>query len=447
VKAAEDLKAQGKRLRLQRFTKDLEQRHNIVLSRKTVKEVLIANNLYQASTKKRRPRFYQSLRKEIPNGLLSLDGSEMVIFLDKEPYTFNVELSVDVGTFHHTAFSVGDSETSDEVISVLESHRKNWGNPLGILCDSGSANLSEKTRAYLEAQEIDLISVGPGNPKGNGTDEGAFSQMKDVLGPIHLDFSSPRALARSVLEKLISVYMRIRNRIPVKGKVMTPDQCMAISVSESQRADERQRLREHMAAKATSEEEQVKMDRLRGLVRYLRIRIESEVMKRAERTITAYEKGAIIAAEEAFIKAVNRKAERKNLPYFFGILRRIQQERDDEVYRQYCYQRYNEEVMLNLERQRQKAPQSPSMDNILGLLVQAVRASAQFVKDLAIRKAREYTLQLMGNYRYPGALKKQFSDALGNLKGLSLEQKHRIWELIEQFLSPKTTTESVTQFS
>ena len=447
VKAAEDLKAQGQRLRLQRFTKDLEQRHNIVLSRKTVKEVLIANNLYQASTKKRRPRFYQSLRKEIPNGLLSLDGSEMVIFLDKEPYTFNVELSVDVGTFHHTAFSVGDSETSDEIISVLESHRKNWGNPLGVLCDSASANLSEKTRAYLEAQEIDLISAGPGNPKGNGTDEGAFSQMKDVLGPIHLDFSSPRALARSVLEKLISVYMRIRNRIPVKGKVMTPDQCMAISVSESQRADERQRLREHMAAKATSEEEQVKMDRLRGLVRYLRIRIESEVMKRAERTITAYEKGAIIAAEEAFIKAVNRKAERKNLPYFFGILRRIQQERDDEVYRQYCYQRYNEEVMLNLERQRQKAPQSPSMDNILGLLVQAVRASAQFVKDLAIRKAREYTLQLMGNYRYPGALKKQFSDALGDLKGLSLEQKHRIWELIEQFLSPKTTTESVTQFS
>ena len=103
--------------------------------------------------------------------------------------------------------------------------------------------------------------------------------------------------------------------------------------------------------------------------------------------------------------------------------------------------------MLNLERQRQKTPQSPSMDNILGLLVQAVRASAQFVKDLAIRKAREYTLQLMGNYRYPGALKKQFSDALGNIKDLSLEQKHRIWELIEQFLSPETTTESVTQFS
>ena len=447
VKAAEELKANGKRLRLKVFTTALEERYNISLSWKTVKEVLIANNLYQARTKRRRPRFYQRLRKKIPNGLLSLDGSEMVIFLDNEAYTFNVELSVDVGTFHHTAFSVGDSETSDEMITVLESHRKNWGNPLGILCDSGSANLSKKTRSYLEAQQIDLISVGPGNPKGNGTDEGAFSQIKDVLGPIHLDFSSPRALAKSVLEKLISVYMRMRNRIPVKGKVMTPDQCMAISVSESQRSEERQHLREHMAAKARPEEEQVKVDSLHGLVRYLRMRVEPEVMKRAERTITAYEKEAVSAAEEAFIKAVNRQAERKNLSYFFGILRRIQQERDDEAYRQYCCQRYNEEVMLNLERQRQKSPQSPSMDNILGLLVQAVRASAQFVKDLAIRKAREYTLQLMADYRYPGALKKRFSDALGNLKDLSLEQKRRIWELIEQFLGPETTTESVTQFS
>ena len=171
---------------------------------------------------------------------------------------------------------------------------------------------------------------------------------------------------------------------------------------------------------------------------------EPEVMKRAERTIIAYETEAIIAAEEAFIKAVNRKAERKNLPYFFGTLRRIQQERDDEAYRQYCYQRYNEEVMLRLKHQQEKAPQGPSINNILGLLVQAVRASAHFVRDLAIRKAREYTLQLMADYRYPGALKKHFSDALGNFKDLGLDQKNRIWELIEQFLGPKSTGESVT---
>lgn len=65
----------------------------------------------------------------MPNGLLSIDGSEVVVWLGDTAYVFNVELSVDVATFAHTAFSVGDSETADVVIKVLESHRQGWGAP------------------------------------------------------------------------------------------------------------------------------------------------------------------------------------------------------------------------------------------------------------------------------------------------------------------------------
>jgi hypothetical protein len=447
VKAANDLKDKGRRIRLKGFTRDLKRKQDIDLSRKKVKEVLIANDLFQASTRRRRPRFYQSLRKEIPNGLLSLDGSEMIVFLDGEPYKFNVELGVDVSTFHHTAFSVGDSENSDEVIKVLEAHCKDWGSPLGVLCDSGSSNLSERTRSYLKYHEIDLISAGPGNPKGNGTDEGAFSQLKQVLGPIQLNLSSPKALARSVLEKLIFLYITMRNRIPVKGKILTPYQGMTLPASESQRDGERQRLRDHMAAKARPQDEQVKVDRLYGLIRYHDIKVEPMALKRAERSIAAFEKEAIAAAEEAFTKAVNRKAERKNLSYFFGILHRIQQERDDEAYRRYCYQRYNEEVMLDLKRQQEEDAQSPTVENIVSMLVQAVKASFRFVREAAIRKARQWTLELMASYRSPGLLKRRISDALGKFNDLNLDQKTKIWELAEQFLSTKTTAESVTQFS
>jgi hypothetical protein len=59
----------------------------------------------------------------------------------------------------------------------------------------------------LEAHEIEAVPAGPYNPKGNGTDEGAFSQMKRALGVVRFNLSSPRALARSVLEKLISLYI------------------------------------------------------------------------------------------------------------------------------------------------------------------------------------------------------------------------------------------------
>ena len=444
VKMANELKGKGRRIRLQGFTRDLKQTEGIVLSRKKVKEVLIANGLFEANTRKRRPRFYQSLRKEIPNGLLSLDGSELVVFLDGESYRFNVELGVDVSTFCHTAFSIGESESSDEVIKVLEAHRKAWGNPLGILCDSGSSNLSERTRSYLKDHDIDLVSAGPGNPKGNGTDEGAFSQMKRVLGVIQLDLSSPKVLARSVLEKLISLYIVMRNRNPVKGQVLSPDHGMTIPTSQAQRDEERQHFRDHMATKARPQDEQEKVDRLYGLIRHHDIKTEPEALKRAERSIVAFEKMAIAAAEEAFIRAVNRKAERKNLAYFFGILKRIQQERDDEAYRQYCCQRYNEEVMLDLQRQLEKDRQGPKVEDIVNLLVQAVKASFQFVRETAVRKAKQWILEL-ASYRSPAPLKKRISEALGKVRDISLDQKTRVWELVEQFLNTKTTAESVTQ--
>lgn len=448
VKAAESLKAQGKRLRLQGFTKHIRTEHGVLLSRKKVKEILIANDLFAATTRRRRPRFYQSLRKEIPNGLVSLDGSEMIVCLDGQPYKFNVELSVDVKTFAHTAFSVGDTETSDEVIKVLEAHSKDWGWPLGVLCDHGSGNLSEKTMNYLKEHEIELVPVGPANPKANGTDEGAFSQMKRVLGTIHLDSLSPRALARSILEKMISIYITMRNRLPLKGNISSPLRGMSETPSQLKQNLEREQLRNHTRARGESQEDQKKLDRLHHLIQYHGIAAEPSALKQAGRSMKGFELGAIISAEEAFTKAVNRKSERKTLPYFFGILKRIQQERDDEAYRQYCRQRYNQQVMVDLQRQQQEhKQQSPSVENILSLLLQATKASVRFVKELAIRKAYQWTQELMASYHYPGALKKRFSDALGNYKDLSLDQKTRIWELVEQFLNPKTSVESVTRFS
>lgn len=446
VGAAEKLKSLGKRLRVKSFTRHLKEDHGIVLSNKKVQEVLIANNLMDARTRKKRPGFYQSLRKQIPNGLVSLDGSQMTVWLDDSAYTFNVELAVDVKTFSHTGVSVGDTETAEEIIRVLESHRKDWGTPLGMLCDSGSSNLSESVRDYLKFHEIELVPAGPGNPKGNGTDEGAFSQMKLVIGTIHLDLSSLRALARSVLEKVISVYITMRNRMAVKGSVFSQREEMARPASQSERDRERQHLRDHVGKKAESPEDQNKLDQLHGLIDYHGLNPKPEVLKRAEKTIKAFEKEGVFAASEAFVKAVNRKSERKNLAYFFGILKRIQQERDDAAYKSYCYHRYNEQQMLHSQRQQQAYQENrPSVEVVVGMLAKAVKENVKFVKELAIRKARQWTGELMESYRYPGVLKKRFFDCLEALsEGLTLDQKNRIREFIEQFLESKTAVESVT---
>jgi hypothetical protein len=99
------------------------------------------------------------------------------------------------------------------------------------------------------------------------------------------------------------------------------------------------------------------------------------------------------------------------------------------------------------KQQEQEKQGSHSVEGIVGILTKAVKAKFQFVKELAISKAGQWTEELMASYRYPGALKNRFSKTLETLPDLTLEEKNQIWELIEQFLNPKTKGESVTQFS
>jgi len=436
-----------KRIRLKRFSADLKKHQDIEVGIKTLEEILIANDLYKARTRKKRPRYYQSLCQKIPNGLLSIDGSQVIVWLGNTPYPFNVELAVDVATFAHTAFSIADTETAEEIIKMLRAHCRDWGNPIGILSDSGRANLSQAVKGYMKESGIESVPAGPANPKGNGTDEGAFSHMKRVLGHIRLDVSSSRALARSVLEALVSVYIQMRNRLCVYNRTSPPGCHMREPVSAEIRNAERLRLKEHVMAKNASGEDQLKLDRLNWIIRHYGLEEAPDALKRAERTIKGYELEAIRLTETAFLKATRRKANRRCLAYFFGILKNIQQLRDDDAKKNYCRQRYNHEVMIGLERQKNEQPKPASIDNILGMLEKAVTANVQFVKELAIRKARQWTLELVAACRYSGPIKKKFENILGNLKHLSIEQREKIWEMFCEFLKNNEPGSRVTQFS
>jgi hypothetical protein len=358
-----------------------------------------------------------------------------------------VELGVDVGSFSHTAFSIADTETTEEVIKVLEGHCNQWGSPIGVLCDHGTANLSAESRAYIQARGIELVPAGPSNPKGNGTVEGAFSQMKEVMGPIRLDLSSPRALAQSVLELVVSVYIKMRNKLTLRGKSATPIAELSKPVPEGLAAIERQKLKDHNAAKTILTDDQPKLDRLHWLIKNHGIKTDPRSVDRAEKSIKAYEMEAIVASEKAFIRAVTRKPERANLAYFFGILKRIQQEHDDEAYHRYCQERYNYNQMLQTQRCRQELQEQnkgPTVKTIVGMLENAVTTSSRFFKERAARMGQQWTEELKKNYKNLGSLRKQIADAVGKLNHLTLEQKENIWQLLEQSFNPKSTAEGVT---
>jgi len=444
VEIAKGYKDKGRRIRLKQFAGELKMQGGIDLGSKTIEEILIANDFYKARTRKKRPKFYQSLCQKIPNGLLSIDGSDMVVWLGETAYRFNVELAVDVATFAHTAFSIADTETGEEVIKIIESHIKKWGLPLGVLSDHGSANRRGTVQNYMGNLGIESVPVGPGNPKGNGSDEGAFSQMKRAFGSIRLDTSSPRALAQSVLKALVSVYIFMRNRLPVHDRKKTPAKHMTEPVSDTQRNIERERLKRHLETKASGEENQLKLDRLHWVIRHYNLKMAPEVLKRAERTIKWYELETIRETEAAFLKATRRKSGRSNLPYFFGILKNIQQKRDDEAKREYCHKRYSYQVMQRLDQQKKEQEPPVSIDDIIKMLEKAVTINIRFIKELSIRKAREWSQELMESYHYLGSLKSKIEDALGNRRHLTIKQRQQALELFCQFLETKKLESRVT---
>lgn len=445
VEAAKDYLTRS-RMRIGRFTRWLKEQEEIYLSAKVVAEILIANGLHEVRTRRRRPKFYQSLRQRIPNGLVSLDGSELTIWLGEEVFKFNLEMAVDVGTFTHTGYSIGDHENAEEVIKVLEMHRRDWGSPLGAVFDSGSWNLSLKVQSYLEAHKILPVPCGPANPKGNGTDEGAFSQFKAVVGEIRLDTSSPRNLARSILEVVTSIYVKMRNKLPLRGSANTPVSQMNELAGNNAINLEKQRIQTHILSKAGNEDDLRKLDLLHAMQRNLEIVAEPEALKRAEKTITGYEIEAIVAAEKAFITAINRKPERKTLPYFFGILKRIQQERDDASYAAHCRARYDYEQVQKRERAQrdlQEQNQPPKLELIIEMLVRSQTASSHKLRAFAIRKAKEWTEQLIKGKKYLENLKRKGSEVLATMNQLSAETKENVYRIFEGFFS-NSTVESVT---
>lgn len=434
VEAAKEIKAKGQRLRLQAFVKELSEKHDIVLSRKKVTEVLIANGLYKARLRIRRPGFYQRLRQTIPNGLISVDGSEFAVSLDGIPFKFNVELGVDVESFCHSAFSVSDSETTEEFIKVMEEHKAVWGSPIGLVYDHGSANLSDESIRYLNRNDIKIMPAGPGNPKGNGTCEGAFSEMKDFIGKIEIETSSPREMARMILERMVSVYVKMRNRVPRFGERITPLENMASPVLSKDRQNIKARYTKR-TRKPDDPEQKAKLDRLDFIIENHQLETDEKSLKRGQKCIVSYTMEAISRSEEAFLKAIRGSRERATLPYFFGILKNIQNEMDEARYEDYCRRRYGYEQALEREREERKENNNkPTVESLAGMIRNAVLSHLPALKNILVRQARQMADHLKKQYRYLNVLRKKVLDALNEVSEFTMEQFKKATILMEEVL-------------
>ncbi len=447
VNKAKEIQGQGSRIRIKQFCRMLRDELTIDLGRKTIQEILVANDLYAPATRIRRPHFYRNICHRIPNGLLSLDGSEFIVTVDGEPYTFNLELGVDVGSFCHTGFDISKTETAQTIIAALEKHHRNYGLPLGVLFDHGRANLSDEVARWLQKHGVERVPVGPGNPKGNGTAEGAFSQLKNVLGSLVVNTSSPEQLGKDILNMLVSLYIKMRNQLSLRRTPNTPEMVIETGSSDQERQHEKDRILVHKASKTVSGEEQEKLDCLYAVIKQHDLLLDDASMKRAELTIKYYSLDAIHKTERAFVEAVNRKQDRKSIAYFFGIIKNIQQEEDDQVYKDYCREKFEYLRMLDNDRQEQKIQSSkPSIALVIDLALTAIGQS-RVVQDIAMGKCREWLNNIFGSMKYGAAMRKRIQEQIGKMRNLTITEKETAWEWMAPLLNVEAGQKSVTSIS
>lgn len=303
---------------------------------------------------------------------------------------------------------------------------------------SFTRQLATEEDMIIAGHEIELLPAGSGNPKGNGTVECAFSGMKEAIGAIVLDTTSPVLLAKSVLEKLVPVYIALRNRLRRFGDRRSAEEIMMRPVSQWVRQQVADRYKKR-AEKKDDPERQQKIDRLDGIIRYHRLEIDEASLKRAQTCIVHYNCEAIAKSEQAFLIAVGRDRNRCTLPYFFGILNRVQAAMDEKRYKDYCYNRYNERQMEERERQKRQdmkaAAEPTTVENLAAMLAGTVTAKIDFIKEAGMRQVSRMVENLKNQYQYLEVLKKKIADALGEIPSLSLSQRQEAFNLVEQYLA------------
>ena len=258
--------------------------------------------------------------------------------------------------------------------------------------------------------------------------------MKKVIGPIILDLSSRRALARSVLDKIIEVYITMRNRTSRLGESITPEMAITRKMTEEERQLYRERYRARRR-KSEDPERQIKRDRIDWIISHHGLEVDQYALDRARKCIVNFDLKAINKSEEAFNKAIRRDAGRRTLPYFFGILNRIQKDLDVVVYQAYCRNRYHYGEMCKQERrQRETAGEIITVDDLAKMLEEVVTTGTRFIRDLCLKQIERLVQILRKQYQYTGALKRKILDALGEISELNLAQRKEAFQLVESYL-------------
>ncbi len=315
------------------------------LSRDVITEVLIGAGRYRPG-RKRDKGVAWGVRKYYPNAQWSWDGKEIKIVFNGKVYKFNLEVTIDLFSGSILCSKISRSEDEEAVLSTVKEAIDREGSPIAGLYDNGKANLSERVRKLLEEEDIVSTIAYPYRAQTKGDLEGLFGHLERVVEKIEIRGETEEEMAGSVAEVITQVYGAMYNNAPKKvldGK--TPTKVLREHpITEEDRVEARESLLSQVRrSKEIREKREISQEKEWLIDRVMEKNSLCGDKLLAQKVLRHYDSIAIDKADNNFYIYSQREEfdeNKRNLGYFRGIVRKIQEEIDFERLKEYMREKY-----------------------------------------------------------------------------------------------------------
>lgn len=262
------------------------------------------------------------------------DGTVVLVQVDGQVFTFNIQLDVDAYSDAFLGVDVSDVEDSAAVIAATRDAAEQAGTlPIALLLDNKACNHTDEVHAALG--DTLLIPATIRRAQNKAHVEGGFGLLKPTLKGLALDNSSPRELARSFLRALVTTWGRTinhrprrdrggRSRFDLLNDEPTPEQVLLARKSLQQRLREQKQQRRTEAARQNPVVRKIIADAYQRL--HLADPLGNELLATARYPLDAVVEA--IAIFEGRLRAGTLPSTKTTAGYLRGIAKNIAEERE-----------------------------------------------------------------------------------------------------------------------
>lgn len=143
------------------------------------------------------------------------DGTNVLVTLFDETFSFNLELAVDAHTDAFAGASIRDEEDSAALLDAVADGKATTGStPLAVLVDNRPSNLTPEVGETLAADGTLRIPATQGRAQNKAHVEGGFGLFRQMAPPLVIRADTVREAAREVLRLVVTTWARTLNHRP-----------------------------------------------------------------------------------------------------------------------------------------------------------------------------------------------------------------------------------------